>query len=378
MPDWGDFMGSGTLGILAFVHRSSHRPFGEQTGYIRSLLETAQHMGLDACAFGPEYVDLERNRVTAYVIQGGSWRKVRRRLPRLIYDRFFLHEPRPVVLRRYRRLLRSGIFRFLNPTLPDKWRLHCVLVRDKAVRCYLPPTRKYRDADQLVKLLRRWRSVVLKPAQGMKGRGLWFLRKDGDRLVVRKGTKGSICLREADLRQWAKSHTFNNFIVQRALQLQDKHGRPFDLRVLVQRDRHNNLQVTGAGVRMGRPGSLVSNLHQGGRALTIEAAFREIPEMAWGSAAGSVRTAAAFTDHLGAAALSIARSLDRRYGPLAEVGLDFGFDLQSKRLYFIEANSRPGRIIFRRMGDHATRSLSIRRPLEYACYRLLSVSDLSG
>lgn len=371
-------MHSRSLGILAFVHQSTTRPFGEQTGYIRSLLEAAEEVGITASAFGPENVDLSHGTVTVHIPAGNRWRLARRRLPRLIYDRFFLHFPRPGVLRQYRRLRRAGVFKFLNPTLPDKWKVHRVLAREEPVRRLLPPTQPYRDAAQLLRCVRLWGGVVAKPVHGMKGRGLWFVHLEDGEIIVRRGTRGRMFMSEGRFRQWARERLGKDYILQRALFLRDSQGRPFDIRVLAQRDHRGELLITGAGIRLGSPGSLVSNLHQGGQAVTIDQGVALIPQLAspgnnnvTAKKPGSPGTAAAtFRNYLYSAALRVARALDRHYGPLAEAGLDFGFDLMSRRLYFIEANSRPGRFIFVRMGDDAARELAIRRPLEYARFLL--------
>ena len=366
------------LGVLAFVHPSRTRPFGEQTGYIRSLLAMAQQLELEAYAFGPDDVDRSGRRVRAYLPARSGWRRRWCPAPTLVYDRFFLHQPWASVLRRYRQLKREARWAFLNPQLPNKWKVYCDLYGEPSVRPLLPPTRLYRGATRLLAGLKPGAEVVVKPAAGMKGAGLWFVRRRGDAVVVAAGEGVRRRMSEAAFRSWAAGRLGRRHIVQPALAFCDERGRPFDIRVLLQREGEGGLLVTGLGVRVGRPGRRVANLHRGGRALTLSAAVGHLPglraslERAGIAPAGAddEAVAAAWRRHLETAALAIGTVLERCYGTFAELGLDFGYDRQRGRLYFIEANSRPGRALLRLIGDGAARSLAIRRPLLYARERL--------
>lgn len=353
------------VGILAFVHRNPRRPFGEQTGYIRSLLHAGRRLGLSVYAFGPQDVAPDGRTVNAYMLGPGGrgWRRGRRSRPHAVYDRFFLHLPQPGTLRRYRALRRDPRFRFINPSLPDKWQVYRRLLRDRSLRDLLPPTTPYRDPRQLARRLARWGSVVIKPRSGMKGRGLWFVRPSGDSLVLRSSGGAVRRLSRGGLADWARARLRGRLLLQPELRLRDDRGRPFDLRVLVQRDGHGRLAVTGSAVRVGRAGMRVANLHRGGTALRPDDAQARLPGLAEAAAqlpTGSLAEAA----H--EAALRVTSALERRWGRFAELGIDLGFDLDQRKLFFLEANTRPGRLIFRLSGDHATRRLSIQRPLEYA------------
>ncbi|MFO7247041.1 MAG: YheC/YheD family protein [Thermaerobacter sp.] len=355
------------VGILAFVHRNPRRPFGEQTGYIRGLLLAGRRLGLSVYAFGPQNVAADGRIRHAYMLGPGGrgWRTGPRGRPDIVYDRFFLHLPQADTLRRYRALRRRPPFRFLNPSLPDKWQVYRRLLRDRSLRDLLPPTAPYRDPAQLARRLARWGSLVIKPRAGMKGRGLWFVSPTRDGLVIRSSTGGARRLPRGGLAGWARAHLRGRLLLQPELHLRDGRGRPFDLRVLVQRDGRGHLAVTGSAVRVGRAGTRVANLHRGGTAMTLEDAQARLPGLAAAAAqlpGGSL--AAAAHD----AALRVTAALERRWGRFAELGIDLGFDLRRGRLFFLEANTRPGRMVFRISGNHRSRVLSIQRPLEYARY----------
>lgn len=356
------------FGVLAFIHpESKTRPFGEQTGFIKQLLLVAERCGLSACAFGPQQVDARGRVLRPYRWRDGAWRSGVATRPHLVYDRFFLHRPQPQTLRRYRSLLRRRPWPFLNPTLPDKWTVHRVLAGHAGAAAWLPPTARYLGPKQVADRLRRERALVVKPVRGMKGRGLYFLERRGNDVFIDNGRGTRVIIARGRLAAWCRARLSRESILQPCLALVDRQGRPFDIRALVQRDGSGRLSVTGAAVRLGRPGRRVANLHQGGRALSLVQAAEQVDGLAAALPGDAAPALAALVEQ---ASLVIVQALDRRFGPLAEVALDFGFDLQRARLFLLEANSRPGRAVFRQSGDHATRTRSIERPIAYACYRL--------
>lgn len=63
--------------------------------------------------------------------------------------------------------------------------------------------------------------------------------------------------------------------------------------------------------------------------------------------------------------------LEESCGRLGELGLDFGIDAGG-RLYLLEANSKPGRTVFRLTGDRRAARLAAENPLRYARHLLLA------
>lgn len=351
------------LGILADRRpggAGSGRLFYEQTDFIAELLAAARRLGVPAYAFGPQDVAPAARRVRGWTPEGARWRAGWYPLPALVYDRFFRHTPGAAgraLLRRYRRLKRSGRLRWLEPELPDKLKLYRVLAADPAVAPHLPPTRPCRGAADLTAALERWTRVVVKHRRGGKGIGVWFLRRRSDGTVtVRRGNESrAVRLDGAGLRAWLRRRLRRGgYVVQPWLDLRVWQGRPVDLRILVQRDGKGTLQVTGGGARVGARGRLVANLHRGGQAVPLEAVLAPF---------GLTRP------QVYDLALRVCRVLDARCGPVAEVGVDLAVDRRG-RLWVLEANSRPGRTIFRKLGDRETRSLAVARPIAYAAFLL--------
>lgn len=396
----------GTLGVLAYRHDRPYRMWGEQTDYLAGVLQAAGDLGLRAFAFGPQDVNLAQGRVRAWVRRGGRWRSLWLGLPTLVYDRFFMRsEPQAGrYLTRYRRLKASGRLKFMSPDLPDKWQVHRVLLRAPDLHPHLPPSLMYKGPATAAAAAARWGGLVFKPIRGQKGLGLWFALPAGKgRLRVVRGStgKGSLKTKE-QFPAWCRGRLRpGKYMVQKYLALTDAQGRPRDIRVLVQRGPGGQVIVTGMGARIGRPGAMVANLHRGGRGMPVAAAVPQVvppgPELVeaaapgWSpgvvSGNGSVQAAAGaqgappggmgddqpwhgrpfspVEEHLAWVAVRVFQVLNQAFGRYAELAIDLGVDVEG-RVWFIEANSRPGRIIFRRIGDLEGRRHAIRMPLLYA------------
>ena len=65
--------------------------------------------------------------------------------------------------------------------------------------------------------------------------------------------------------------------------------------------------------------------------------------------------------------LEAARALETAIGPAGEMGVDIGVDREG-RVWFIEANLKPGRQVFRLLHQNKTRFMTVVKPLLYARY----------
>ena len=151
------------------------------------------------------------------------------------------------------------------------------------------------------------------------------------------------------------------YLVQEGLRLARHAGRPFDIRLLVQKDGSGTWRRTKAYARVAGPGALVSNISAGGTGMRLARAFA-------GARPGLRRRLARIRALLRRVAEGIPRQLERALGgPLGEVGLDLAVD-ESGRLRFIEANAKPFRLPVTLTGSPERVRLSLLRPIQYAAY----------
>ncbi|GAB2723105.1 YheC/YheD family protein [Paenibacillus thermoaerophilus] len=364
-----------TLGILV-CETPGEPPFPERAFY-RNLSEMAPALGLEVAVFSPHSIDWRKREVLAYRWSPGTggWTAERRRLPSVLYDRCFFGN-REVYLE-YREAIRKlredpGV-QFLGNGLLGKGAVFAALSEEERFAPLLPPTEALEEPRrQLRQWLDRFDAVFLKPETGSQGKGVLAIhrvppngRRTGSYAATgRDEYNRAFRLELRDRREMIETvEAFTrrrSYLLQPYLDLVTDRGEPFDLRALVQKDARGLWRLAGIAARIGRPGGLTSNLHGGG---TAERADRLL-ERLYGP-----ETSRELLDRIREVSVEVPPVLERRFGRLAELGLDIGVDRRQK-LWLIEANSKPGRSVFARIADTAARRRALWNPLRYARYLL--------
>lgn len=332
----------------------------------RELSRYGEELGLNVYVFSPLDYDEERGVLQGYRLADGSWQRMPCPLPDIVYDRCF-YTSRMQRLRGKAALKimseRQPLIR-LGSELPGKLAVFQALRNEPRLAALLPRSMPYRGGGQLLRWLEREpHGVVLKPDGGMQGRGIMRLWREADGLHIqgRSPTNEpySCTLHRPQRRlpDFQRSLAGGSYLIQPYLRLNDREQRPFDIRVLVQKDQAGHWAVTGSAVRLGQAGTLTANLHGGGGA---EEAVPFLERLL-----GSREQAERLMKRLHAASLTAARTLEGSFGRLLELGLDFGLEPDGS-LWLLEANSKPGRSLFRLLGDQHTARLAQLRPLQYA------------
>jgi len=346
-------------------------PFAEGA-YIRRLSLVADRLGITLVAFAPWTWHARSNSV-----RGWKWNKREHRwtprscpLPRVVYDRAW--PTTESEKRRFRSALSSIVadrpLAFLNSRLPHKGIVGELLARDKSFASLVPPTAPCEGTESLRAWLRRHgNAAFLKPAAGSQGRGAVSCVRSADGSVVLAGRTGNnrpftlTVASERDalprLHRWIGSRAY---LMQPLLELKTVDEEPFDLRALLQKNKHGRWTVTGIAARVGSRGTVTANLHGGGHAMPASQALNPL--------VGEER-ANALEQQIRATSLQIVVWLEETFGRFAEIGLDFGVD-RSGKLWFLEANSKPGRMAMSFAGDEAAKR-SVALPLSYASTILL-------
>lgn len=353
------------LGILV-CERSGDPPFGEAS-FIRRMMLAGKRRGLRVLAFDPRSWRQTDDTVRGWTRDddGNGWLASRHRLPTLVFDRSWpdTGADRIQIRHAVQRIAAARRLRSLNAQLPNKWRVHETLSGDGGLVPLLPPTKPYGGPESLVAWMEgHGGTVFLKPACGSQGRRVasCSLSPEGAvRIRGRRGDNNPFDLTYDDRTQalWRIDRWIGkrSYLMQPLLELNGPAGEPFDIRVLAQKNGRGRWTLTGAAVRAGRPDSVTSNLHGGGSA----ASARETLSAWFG-----VEQADSLMNDIKKHARRILRRLEQAYGRFAELGLDFGIDRKG-RIWFLEANSKPGRAAMAAIGTAAAERAAM-QPVAYA------------
>ncbi|MCL6452534.1 MAG: YheC/YheD family protein [Alicyclobacillus sp.] len=232
------------------------------------------------------------------------------------------------------------------------WRL---FAGDPKIRRLLPDTRRF-SRSNLAEMLRRYGMVYVKPSGGSRGVGIMKVWRVERQVYVKHTIRATRSFDQLDAAvAYVDRHRGGRpYIVQQGVDLARVGGRPFDIRVMMQRTRPGGpWRYSGMVAKLAGAGSVVTNVALShGTVLEVPVALRR----AFGWNRERVAETVAALEQLGHRA---ARRMDA-YQPYRELGLDVAVDRRG-RLWLLEENTGPSHRLFRKL----TSNLSMFRRIEF-------------
>lgn len=353
-----------TKPIIAILTTSDRvRQFNGNRNNFRDIIRTGKEMGFLVYVITVRDLKLEERMVNGYVPSpsGKLWYSIPVPLPHVIYNRIPTREDevKSNVIRKIAQCLEHPGIKLYNPYFFNKWSLFEWLKSSHSTSKYIPKTRRLRSANTLTAMLNNHTSLYLKPENGKAGKGIMRLKYREDtslpyRLQIQSGKKNVTYKAASMERLWVrigKEKGDSRYIVQQAIELASHRGRPFDLRVLLQKNGRGVWGVTGIGARLAGARSITTHVPRGGSI--------EEPASMLESTFGSEKTTSILKS-VHTTALLIARQIERASDSmLGEMSMDLGVD-ENGGLWFFEANSRP-----MKFDEPAIRKLSLERIFQY-------------
>lgn len=217
------------------------------------------------------------------------------------------------------------------------------MVKSAFLRDYLPATRPF-TPETLWEYVEDYQKVMLKPSGGGGGAGIIQLTNRGqNRYLVHAGSAKRVMEGRAQTVAYVKSlFRPKPYLLQPLIPLGKINGRPFDVRVMVQRTgKKSPWIVTGWVAKLAGPGFVVTNVARSrGKVLPLKTAIR----------LSNVTASENLQDEITEVALAAANALGKAYPTLRAIGLDMGIDIEGKP-WIIEANFRPSLSLFRKLKD---------------------------
>ncbi len=288
------------------------------------------------CAFSPRNVSVIDQAAYGLLYDPAAqeWRFGTLPLPSVVHRRSFQSDAALI-----RRLNRLSV-RVFNSWRYSKWEVHQILSKDRKFRPYLPDTALLKDGTEALHLLERHGSVILKPSDLSRGRGILFVeRQDCSYTVLdcrQEAPPSPVAFhRQALVSLLSGLARTRPYLCQRKLELARLGGAPFDIRAVMQRGYGSGAgswHCTGIECRLAGQGYLVTNISRGGRALWL----KEAVAGAFAGRLDPVETERTVVS----VATRVCTDLERTGQDYGEFGIDLALD-RSGQLWFIEANVIP-------------------------------------
>lgn len=365
--------------VAILTYRDKTRTFRGNRDNFLDLLRTASEEGVTAYIVAQNDLNFYSPSIKGYTYNEEikKWVRADFAPPSVIYNRipYRKFEQLPEVQRLIRECLSHPDISFFNPSFFSKWSLFQWLHNGRATRKFIPETVKLTGVSDLARLLKKRRFVYLKPVKGKAGKGIMKVQK----LQPSKGkviysltyygdganTESARFAALNQLYEAASSHIADNeYIVQHGIDLVSAGGRPFDLRVLVQKNSRGEWRISGIGARVAGESSITTHVPRGG---TIDNPEKLLTGVFGDSEGKRILGVARKT------ALIVASQIERSSGhTLGEMSMDLGVDT-SGRLWFFEANSKP-----MKFDEPHIRKMSLRRLVKYWKYLVEKRSNPTG
>lgn len=334
-----------TLAIL--THSDDTRIFrGNKENYI-DLIAAGEEKGVHVYVMTTTNFKLSPTQAMGYSynFKTKSWKKELLPLPHVIYNRipYRKFEQLPEVQPILQSCLRHKSIHFFNPSFFNKWTLFEWLNKSKETGPFIPATQKLTNSDDLEKLLLKHSSLYLKPIRGKAGKGIMKVSRIIEKtsktqkyqLSVQDKTKSHISRYTSVPQLWAQINQMmvtQDYIMQQAIPLSLYKQRPFDLRVLVQKNSKGLWSVAGVGARLAGKLSITTHVPRGG---SIDDPIKLL------SAGFGAAESKKILQRARSASLLIAKQIGKASGSnLGEMSLDLGVDTTGQ-IWFFEANSKP-------------------------------------
>jgi hypothetical protein len=338
--------------------------------FLRRLALEGQALGAEVFLFSPRDVFVAARKIRGYVPTANGWKSSWFAWPDLVIDHYRYY---PIPKHRtYLPFRRGNFFRFANSRFSNKFRVHELLSQEGELQRWLPESYVY-STEKLIDMLNRYNTIYIKPTNGTGGRSILRVERKNGRYVLAGQTKQqgkrndvlpTLKALAQRIEQWMKREKSGDesFFIQQGLNLALLPNRTVDARLLIQKDGSGEWRITGMGMRIGQVKSSTSNLHAGGKAVHA----RPFLTKHFGA-----EKAEAILAECRELAFHTVEKLEKHFGPMMEFGIDIGIDVDG-RPWIIEMNPKPGRDIFRKLGQLEKYRLAVRRPMEYALYLLNS------
>ncbi|WP_141336370.1 YheC/YheD family protein [Paenibacillus sp. tmac-D7] len=353
------------IGILTNIVRGSSAPFGSRTEFIRQFMR----VGADRAfyfGFSPNDVNWSQGTVSATIpLKEGGWARKTVPLPDVVYNRLPSRKAEKLASMNAfkQRFVRQGIPLF-NWSFFDKWDVYNLL-EGTDVFNHVPESHINPNAMQIKEMLEKHKFIYLKPTAGSLGIGIYRLtynpkrgyyarfRRNGRNVLLRFSKfEGLMALLNRH------NGSLHGYVSQQGIRLIELDSCPIDFRFHMTKNSENQWVVAAIGAKKAGRGSVTTHVRTGGQLMTPEQVLQQV----FGARADAVLSSTK------EAAIKLAEDIERNYRhTLGELGFDIGID-KSERIWMFEANSKPGRSIFKHPALKEEGRASLQYMYDYCLY----------
>lgn len=247
--------------------------------------------------------------------------------------------------------------RYASTSTVSKWTKTKWLLSDPWVKTFVPETMLF-DKNALELMLKVHKVIYFKPTNGTGGNKIMRIEQPSSgtyhiQYNINKTSLSSFKELFKELRAFANGRSY---LLQQGISLARTNGNPFDLRVMVQKSNSNVWIPTAIFTKIGKPGKVVTNYHQGGKLSTLKETLE--------GANYSDKQIMDTKKKLGELGVEVGKCFDNNKEGMRELGLDVAID-QDDHFWILEVNTRPCFYPLKNMNDKKMYQRVVRYAKQY-------------
>lgn len=290
----------------------------------------AKAEGVNFFYFTPGKVNIERKIIFGKAYENGNWREKEFPFPDAIYNASY-----PISMKA------EEIYDYLSQRIPftshsigNKLSVYKRIKQAEKFESYLIPFYELTGVQPFFDFIKPFGKVILKPLSGHQGSGVVLIEADetGHFNINEAGMESSITKQELS-EYISRKIQEQEHLVQQFISCHTKSGHVFDFRLHVQKNGEGKWVITSIFPRIGRLGTITSNMGSGGYSTYLNVFLKTEFDDSWYDV----------KRYLEQFAIHFANHFDSLYDhdPLDELGIDVGID-ENQKLWLFEVNWRPG------------------------------------
>lgn len=215
----------------------------------------------------------------------------------------------------------------------NKWKMYLAMKKNKKLSKYLVDTKLW-SIKNLYTMLSSYKSIVVKPNKGLKATNIYFIseKKEGYEVQIYE-RKYYFFKREEVYKFMQKKIGKVTYIIQKYIEMAKIDGRPFDIRVIIQRKSLSSpWTATAYKIRVAKVRRKITNASKGGTILTFKVAMNRcnIPN----------HIKKNLLVHIKEVSILASKTLGPYYSNKRLFGIDIGIK-EDGSLHIFEINRRP-------------------------------------
>jgi glutathione synthase/RimK-type ligase-like ATP-grasp enzyme len=311
--------------------------FGEMEKFYQEMKSYCNQQGI------PFYLvklqSLQDGVVEGYLPGQGGWKALPLPIPDVFYNRIHSRKlEQSPSFKLFKTELEERSIPMFNGRFLSKHDVHELLILENELLPNLPETILFNEMEPFLTFIEKHSVIYFKPASGSQGRNICRLTQvAGKWKIEQSGHLQNIQFADTDEKLFETLKRFSrkrSFILQKGISLFETDQRKVDFRILLHRNEQLEWKVTSMVARIGDPGTIVSNLAQGGLMKNGPDFLKEAFELQDASRIYQKLVRLAKNT-----AQALVENLDDSFG---ELGIDLALDTDSHP-WIIEVNSKPSK-----------------------------------